>query len=88
MAYGRYMMYTQVTNTAFGAMQKNYQDSDPINYQTIKDIVRQTKIDNDKIWIRVLDYIMSDKDLKKYFNSCNNRGVNPTYSQKIYTLKK
>lgn len=84
-AYSRYEMRSNTVPTAFGTVSKYNQDSSPISYSNTKDIVRQSKIDSDLMLKGILSYIRQDEQLNKEYNNCN-RGINPTYGSKIYSL--
>lgn len=84
-AYSRYEMRSNTVPTAFGTVTKYNQDSTPINYKATQDIVRQSKIDSDLMLKGILSYIRQDEQLNKEYNNCN-RGINPTYNSKIYSL--
>ena len=84
-AYSRYLMGINTTNTAFGAVTKFNQDSQPVSHTAIKDMVKQEQIDAGNIHRGIVEYIKQHNELSKIYESCN-LGGNPTYASKIYKL--
>lgn len=67
-AYARYLYELNVNHSPFGLVQKNSENSEPIDRNMIKDLVKQTNIDASKKFELIRTYIDANKDTFKVWD--------------------
>ena len=84
--YTRYLYQINTNHTPFGFQQKFTQDSQPVDRNLIKDMVKQTQIDT-SIKFKMIDkYLKNNKEIFPRYSKGNNNDIN-TFSQRFTVIK-
>lgn len=84
--YARYMYVINANHTPFGYQQKFTDDSQAVDRNMIKDVVKQTQIDANIKFKMVDKYLKNNINLYQRYKKANNPTIN-TFSQKITIIK-
>lgn len=85
--YARFIYQINVNLTPFGATTKLSPDSQPIERNMLKDLVKQTQIDSDVKLSMIRKYLNANATLFPRYKNSNNQNIN-TYSQRFTVVKK
>jgi hypothetical protein len=64
-AYSRYLYEINITHSPFGMVQKTNQDSEPLDRNMIKDLVKQVNMDASRKWELIRVYLDANKETYK-----------------------
>lgn len=85
-AYSRYLYLINTNHTPFGYQQKYTDDSQPVDRNFIKDLVKQNQIDT-SIKFKMIDkYLVTNKAKFPRYKNHNNPNIN-TFGQKYTVIK-
>lgn len=73
-AYARYLYELNINHSPFGIVNKNSQDSSPVDRNTIKDIVKQTNQDAARKWDLIEDYLNVSEEIFTVWKKANDKG--------------
>lgn len=86
LTYARFLYEINTNFTPFGLQQKFTQDSQPVDRNTVRDMVKQSQIDS-SIKFKMIDkYLQSNKELFNRYKNNNNPNIN-TFGQKYTVIK-
>ena len=81
----RHILASNKTFTPFGYQQKNTQDSEAVEYRSIRDDAKQAQVDAGYKFIYIEKYILSNPDL--FSRYCKNKKTNTSFnSVKFYKI--
>ncbi|OCK42529.1 hypothetical protein BA195_10155 [Tenacibaculum soleae] len=84
--YSRYIYVINTNHTSFGYQQKYTEDSQPVDRNFIKDVVKQTQIDA-SIKFKMIDkYLQTNKAIFPRYSNNNNPDIN-TFGQRFTIIK-
>ena len=83
--YARYVYRKPINDTAFGMVRKSYNDSEPVERNTIKDIAKQAQVDAGIKFKFIEKYILSEPTLFERYCKSKKQGTS-FFTQKFSKL--
>lgn len=75
--YSRYLYVANINHTPFGMTQKNGQDSEAVNRNILKDMIKQNNKDASMKWLLIENYLQENKEtFTVWANQQTNDGYN------------